>query len=124
MLARPPGTPPDWVFAPVWTTLYATIGVSAWMVWRRVDVGMERKRAALRLWGWQLAANALWPAVFFGLHGLGWGLVVIGVLLVLIGATMAAFWPIQRAAALLLCPYLAWVCYATYLNAGLWHLNT
>ena len=122
-LARPPGTPPDWLFGPVWTVLYVTIGVAGWLVWRRVDVAMHRKRAALRMWGWQLAVNALWPPVFFGFKALGPGLVVIVALLGAIGLTIRAFWPLQRGAALLLGPYMAWVCYATYLNVGFWRLN-
>ncbi|MGI4954925.1 MAG: TspO/MBR family protein [Janthinobacterium lividum] len=122
-LRRPPGTPPDWVFAPVWTTLYLAIGVSAWLVWRRVEVGVERKRAALRSWGWQLLANALWPPAYFGMHALGLGLVVIALMLATITATILRFWPIERRAAWLLVPYLAWVVYATYLNAGFWWLN-
>ncbi len=122
-LARPAGAPPDWVFAPVWTVLYATIGVSAWLVWRRVDAAAHRKRAALRVWGWQLLANALWPAAFFGLRDPGLGLAVIAVLLIAIGLTIRGFWPLQRAAALLLLPYMGWVIFATYLNIGFWWLN-
>ena len=122
-LRRPPGSPPDWLFGPVWTVLYVMIGVSAWLVWRRVDVAMHRKRAALRTWGWQLLLNALWPPAFFGLQSLGVGLAVILVLLVAIVLTIRAFWPMHRGAALLLAPYLAWVCFATYLNAGFWRLN-
>ncbi len=122
-LARPPGAPPDWVFAPVWTVLYATIGVSAWLVWRRVDVAAHRKRAALRVWGWQLLANALWPAAFFGLRDPQLGLAVIAALLIAIGLTIRSFWPLQRAAALLLLPYMGWVIFASYLNIGFWWLN-
>ena len=122
-LRRPPGSPPDWLFGPVWTALYAMIGVSAWLVWRRVEVGVHRKRAALRAWGWQLLANALWPPAFFGLHALGLGLVVIGLMLATIALTILAFWPIERRAALLLVPYLTWVGFAGYLNAGFWWLN-
>ena len=62
-LNRPPGTPPNWVFAAVWTALYAMIGLAGWLVWRRT-VGTR----ALRLWGWQLAANAFWTPAFFALH--------------------------------------------------------
>lgn len=99
------------------------IGVAAWLVWRRMDVANDRKRAALRLWGWQLALNAAWPPVFFGLHSLAGGMLVIVALLLSIVLNIRAFWPIQRGAALLLAPYLAWVCFATYLNAGFWRLN-
>ncbi len=122
-LARPAGAPPDWVFAPVWAVLYVCIAVSAWLVWRRVDVGIHRKRSALRIWGWQLLLNSFWPAAFFGLHSLGLGMGLIVALLGLIAMTIRDFWPIQRAGALLLAPYLAWVCYAAYLNAGFLWLN-
>lgn len=122
-LVRPPLSPPDWLFAPVWTALYVTIGVSAWLVWRRVDVGSHRKRSALRVWGWQLLANASWPAAFFGAQSTGLGLLVIFILWSSIAATMLVFWPVRRAAALLLVPYLLWVSFATYLNAAFWWLN-
>lgn len=122
-LQRPPGTPPDWLFAPVWTLLYASIGVAAWLVWRRVDVAAHRKRAALRLWGWQLMGNALWSPAFFGLNNAALGLAVIVVLLAAVALTIRAFWPLQRGAAALLVPYLTWVAFATYLNIGFWWLN-
>lgn len=122
-LARPPGTPPNWLFGPVWTVLYLTIGVSAWLVWRRIDVGLERKRAALRVWGWQLLLNAAWAPAFFGLRSTAWGLMVIVPLLGAILLTIRRFLPLQRWAALLLVPYAVWISYATYLNAALWWLN-
>lgn len=117
-LIHPPGTPPNWLFAPVWTVLYLMIGTAAWLVWRRVGA-----RPPLRLWGWQLLANALWTPAFFGLHSPPLALAVIVVLLVLIAWTMRAFFRIDRAAAALFLPYAVWVCYATYLNAGMWWLN-
>ena len=122
-MRTPPGTPPDWLFGPVWTLLYACIGTAAWLVWRRIDIGIHRKRTALRIWGWHLLVNAIWPPVFFGLHNLPAGMLVITLLLISIALTMRAFWPLNRPAALLLLPYLAWVAYATYLNAGFWRLN-
>ena len=122
-LAQPPLSPPDWLFAPVWTALYLAMGVAAWLVWRRIDIAAHRKRRALRIWGWQLLANALWPAAFFGLQSVGLGLAVVVVLLAAIVMTVRSFWPLQRMAALLLLPYLAWVGFAAYLNAGFWWLN-
>ena len=122
-LVRPPGTPPNWLFAPVWTTLHVLIGVSAWLVWRRIDVGADRKRAALRLWGWQLALSALWPSVFFAWHAPAAGLAVILLLLATAALTVRAFRPLHRLAAMLLLPYVAWLGYAAYLNAGFWWLN-
>ena len=124
-LVRPPGAPPDWVFAPVWTALYVGMGSAAWQVWRHSANVAERSQAydALMVWGWQLAANALWPAVFFGLHAPGAALLVILGLLALIVLTILRFAGIDRLAAGLLLPYLAWGSYATYLNAGFWWLN-
>jgi len=125
-LVRPPGTPPDWVFAPVWTALYVLMGLAAWLVWRAADrPGSQggRRQRALRLWGWQLLANAAWSPVFFALHHIGLALVVVLVLLGLLVTTLRAFARIRPLAGLLLLPYLGWVCYATYLNAGFWWLN-
>ena len=119
-LTRPPGTPPDWLFGPVWTTLYLLMGVAAWMVWRR---GGASAPGALRLWGWQLLVNAIWSPVFFALHSTAAALAIILLLLGLIVLTLREFLRIQPLAGALLLPYLAWVCYATYLNAGFWWLN-
>jgi benzodiazapine receptor len=117
-LHAPPGTPPNWVFAPVWTVLYVMIGVAAWLVWKRL--GATR---LLRLWGWQLAANALWAPAFFGLHSpvLAMGLMI--VLLVLVALTIRAFRRVGRTPSVLMVPYGAWCLYAAYLNAGFLVLN-
>jgi tryptophan-rich sensory protein len=117
-LAHPPGTPPNWVFAPVWSALYVAIGTAAWLVWRRVGAG-----AALRLWGWQIAANALWTPAFFGLHQIALALAVSAVLLVLVALTWRAFARLMPISGWLMLPCLAWTAYAVYLNAGLWWLN-
>lgn len=122
VLPHPPGTPPDWVFGPVWTVLYAMMAVAAWQIWRSPDIPVRQSRA-LSLWGWQLAANAFWSPVFFGLHRPSLALFVILVLDGLIVATIAAFRPISRLAAWLMAPYLAWTVFATYLTAGFWFLN-
>ena len=117
-LTAPPLTPPRWVFGPVWGLLYVTIGVAGWMVWRR-SVTVR----PLRLWGWQLLANALWAPAFFGLHRPDLGLVVIAAILVLTGLTIHAFARVSRLAAWLMVPYLAWICFAAYLDVGFCWLN-
>jgi translocator protein len=117
-LARPPGTPPNWLFGPVWGLLYVLIGVAAWLVWRRTGAGRT-----VRIWGWQLMANALWTPAFFGLRSPVAGLLVMAVLLPLIVLTIRSFWRVNRTAAWILVPYLAWGGYAAYLNAGFWWLN-
>ncbi len=94
------------------------IGVAGWLVWRRS--GTSR---VLRLWGWQLAANALWAPAFFGAHSPALAVAIMAVMLVLIGLTIRAFRPIHRTAAALMAPYLAWCLYAAYLNVGFLLLN-
>ena len=118
-LTKPFFTPPNWLFAPVWTLLYALMGVAAYLVWRRRP-GVQR---ALVLFGVQLALNAAWSIVFFGERSISGGLVVILLLLAALLATLAAFWHHARWAGGLLVPYVIWVGYATALNAGLWWLN-
>lgn len=120
-LIAPVGKPPNWVFAPVWTTLYIAMGLAAWRVWRHA--GALGQRHALQLWGWQLLVNAAWTPAFFALHSPGLGMMVIVPMLALIVFTARAFAPIDRAAAWLLLPYFLWTGYATYLNAGFWWLN-
>lgn len=117
-LTRPPGTPPNWVFGPVWSVLYVLMGVAAWLVWRRS--GASR---VLRLWGWQLAANAAWTPFFFGLANPALALADIAALLGLLVFTIRGFARVDRVAAVLMLPYLLWTGYAAYLNCGFWWLN-
>lgn len=120
-LVKPPWTPPDWVFGPVWTVLYVLMAVAAWLVWR------ERARdaigSALFLYDVQLALNVLWSALFFGMRSPGAGLIGIVALWAAIAGTLVAFWRIRRLAGWLLVPYLLWVSYAGGLNWTLWWLN-
>ena len=120
-LVRPEFTPPDWLFAPVWITLYAMMGIAAGLVWGQREA--DRARSALIVFGVQLALNAAWSFVFFGAQSIGGGLVVIVLLLAAIVETIRRFAPLSRWAAGLLVPYLLWVAYATALNASLWWLN-
>jgi translocator protein len=119
-LARPSWAPPGWLFAPVWLTLYTLIGVSAWLVWRRRAPG---RRAALIVWSVQLALNAAWTPVFFGLRAIGAALALIVLLEAAILATIARFHRHSRLAAWLLVPYAAWVGFAIALNASIWLLQ-
>ncbi len=128
-LAKPEWNPPGWLFGPVWTLLYTTMGVAAWLVWRRGE-GIEdspderaRARGALRVYGLQLALNALWTPVFFGVQRLDAAFFVIVALLVSIAETMRRFRRVSPAAAILIAPYLAWVAFATVLNWRIWRLN-
>jgi tryptophan-rich sensory protein len=120
-LQKPALTPPDWVFGPVWTLLYLLMAVAAGMVWQKV--GLWHARVALGFYAVQLALNAAWSWLFFGLHQPGWALVDIGLLWLAIVATIAVFSRISAGAAWLTVPYLAWVSFASYLNFMLWRLN-
>lgn len=120
-IAKPSWTPPNWVFAPAWTALYAMMAAAAWLVWRRG--GFAAQPVALGLFLVQLALNGAWTPVFFGLGMLGWALVVIALLWAAILATMIAFFRARAAAGWLMLPYFAWVSYASTLNYGVFVLN-
>lgn len=120
-LNHPSFRPPDWLFAPVWLTLYGFIAIAGWRVWRKA--GFERGRTAMILWSAQLVLNFAWSFIFFGAEMIGLALVEILILFGLIIGTILAFRPIDRLAALLLAPYAAWVGFASVLNFSLWYLN-
>ena len=120
-LAKPPITPPDWLFAPVWTTLYLLMGYAAWRIWRRA--GFAGAPAALTLFGIQLALNLAWSYLFFGRHWIGAAFAEILVLLAAIVATAVAFARQDRLAAGLMLPYIAWVSFASVLTGWIWALN-
>ena len=120
-LKKPAWNPPGWVFGPVWTALYAMMAVAAWLVWRRG--GWKEQRKPLLIFLAQLALNAVWTALFFGLHRPGVAFAEIVLLWLAIVATLVAFRPVNRTAAWLLVPYLAWVSFAAVLNGTLWRLN-
>jgi len=121
-LEKPGFTPPNWVFGPVWTLLYALQGVAAWLLWR-AGTGSREVRVALGLFAAQFVLNLAWSPAFFGLESPVLGLVVIVPLWVAIVGTMGASWRVDRRASVLLVPYLAWVSYATALNYALYALN-
>ncbi len=120
-LEKPSFTPPNWLFGPVWGVLYLMIALAGWLVWR--DRSPARNRALI-LFGVQLALNLAWSVLFFGLKLIGPALIEIIVLLAAIGATIVTTLHVSRTAALLLVPYLAWVAYATALNAAIFRLNS
>jgi translocator protein len=117
-LNKPFFNPPSWVFAPVWTTLYIMMAVAAWLIWLNGN-----SRHALILFYIQLAFNFAWPFLFFAMHAIALALIEIIVMWVLIVATLLAFRKISKPAGWLLAPYLAWVSFATILNASFWWLN-
>ena len=120
-LVRPAWAPPGWLFGPVWSALYALMGVSAWLVWR--ERGFAGARAALALFIVQLAVNALWSWLFFAWRLGGPAFAEVLLLWGLIVATAIAFRRISAMAAVLLLPYLAWVTFAAALTFAVWRLN-
>ncbi len=120
-LNKPSWNPPSWIFGPVWTALYLMMATAAWLVWRRG--GWAEQRRALTLYVVQLALNAAWTPLFFGLKMPGLAFAEILLLLTAIVLTVLAFYRAIAAAAWLLAPYLAWVGFASFLNFTLWRLN-
>lgn len=132
-LQKPSWNPPSWLFGPVWTTLYALMGIAAFLVWSattrgidgRIKHGWRRRdvRAALTVFGVQLMLNALWSIIFFGLHSPMWAFVEIIWLWIAIVATMVVFAKISKPAVWLLVPYVLWVSFAGFLNYTIWILQ-
>lgn len=128
-LAKPEFAPPNWIFGPVWTTLFALMGISFFIVWKNHSLIRANKRM-VKIWkigvGFfilQLALNMLWSIIFFGLRSPGGALVEIVFLWFAILATIIAFAKISKPAAWLLMPYILWVSFAGYLNYSIWRLN-
>ena len=121
-LNKPSFNPPNWIFAPVWTVLYIMMGVAAGIVWAKGFYHIWVK-TALYHFGIQLLFNALWSIIFFGFKNPFAALLVILALLVLLIFTIKWFKVVSQTAALLLIPYLLWVCFATALNYKIWEMN-
>jgi translocator protein len=121
-LNKPPFSPPNWVFGPVWTTLYFLMGISAFLIWQK---GLQKKQVkrALIYFSLQLFFNFLWSLLFFGLHSPLLGLFGIMILLIFIILTIVSFYKLSKIAAYLFVPYLLWVSFATILNISLVILN-
>jgi tryptophan-rich sensory protein len=120
-LNKPSWNPPGWVFGPIWTLLYVMMAVAAWRVWNQG--GFASQRRPLGLFFLQLALNAAWTPLFFGLRQPGIAFAEIVVLWMAIAGTIVAFRRADKIAAALLLPYLAWVSFASALNFSLWRLN-
>jgi translocator protein len=121
-LEKPFFNPPAWLFAPVWTLLYILMGISAGLIWSQ-PIEIETKKKALTLFLTQLALNAAWSILFFGLRNPLLALIEIVLLWLLIRETYVVFKEINKTASYLLLPYLAWVSFAAILNAAIWWLN-
>ena len=121
-LEKPPFTPPNWLFAPAWITLYLLMGISASIVWQR-GLDNTRIRNALITFLVQLGFNVLWSVVFFGLESPLYGVIVIVVLWMAIMLTMVKFFRISTLAGVFMLPYIGWVTFAAILNISVFILN-
>jgi len=121
-LSKPAWAPPNWLFGPVWTTLYILMGIALYLVWRQ-GFGRRDVRFAILIFGVQLILNLLWSIVFFSFHALLCSLFLVMLLWLAILANIIAFSVISRTAGLLLIPYIVWVSIASYLNYSVYILN-
>ena len=121
VLNRPSFNPPNWIFGPVWTTLYILMGISLFLVWKQ-GVSKERNRAIL-IFSLQLLLNFAWSFIFFYFHMIGFALVEIILLWVSIVIMLVFFYKVKPVASYINIPYLLWVTFATILNAGYYFLN-
>lgn len=121
-LAKPEFAPPNWLFGPVWTVLFAMMGVAVFLVWKK---GFERRevKIALMIFDIQLLLNIFWSIIFFGWQSPGGAFIEIIFLWLAIIATIIVFAKISRPAAWLLVPYIIWVSFAGYLNFSIWQLS-
>ena len=123
-LVKPIFNPPNWIFAPVWTSLYVMMGIAAGLVWNQIASNKVAVTKALQFFGIQLVLNALWSYLFFGMHNLMLATIEVVLLWLLIFETYSQFAKINKTASYLLLPYLAWVSFASVLTASIWWLNS
>jgi translocator protein len=119
-LIKAPWTPPNWLFAPVWTLLYIAIAVAGWYIWLSIPRTLSMP---LVLWIVQLILNTAWSWLFFGLHRPDLALIDIGLLLASIIYFAFTAWPVNHLSTWLFVPYILWVSYATSLNLYIWYFN-
>ena len=121
-LNKPSWNPPSWLFGPVWTILYALMGLALWLIWKS-HADETSKRIALFVFALQLFLNFWWSLLFFRFHSPGLALINILLMIGVIIITLFRFAPISRKACWLLVPYLLWVCFAAILNYAIWFMN-
>lgn len=119
---KPSWNPPNWVFGPVWTTLYILMGIALFLVWK-ADTSAELKKIAISLFAVQLVFNFFWSFIFFYLQQPGWAVLELAVMWIFILLTIFAFAQVSKTAAWLLVPYISWVSFAGILNYTIWKLN-
>lgn len=121
-LNKPGFNPPNWIFGPVWTTLYILMAISFWLIWKS-NIESSIKNRAMTFFVIQLVLNFFWSILFFSLHQLGFAFVEIILMWLFILFSIISFYPISKTASYLLIPYLLWVSFASVLNFSIWKLN-
>ncbi|KAG6926802.1 translocator protein, partial [Chelydra serpentina] len=122
-LEKPSWRPPNWMFGPVWGTLYTSMGYGSYLVWKELGGFNEESMVPLGLYAGQLALNWAWTPIFFGAHKTGWGLVNLLLTSGAATATTVTWYHVNKRAAYLMFPYLAWLTLASVLNYRIWKDN-
>jgi translocator protein len=120
-IIKPEFSPPNWIFGPIWLTLYTLMGIAFYLVWQSKN--STTKRIAMKLFIIQLILNTLWSIIFFGLHNITFAFIEIILLWLAIIGTTIYFFRISKPAGWLLIPYLLWVTFAAFLNFSIMILN-
>ena len=118
-IIKPSFNPPDWVFAPVWISLYLMIGVAAWLIW----LSPKKTEKILNIFYIHLLVNASWSIAFFAMHQILASLVIIAVIIFFVLWLIKLYYPVNKISAILMIPYLAWLCFAFILNFSIYNLN-
>ena len=118
-IIKPSFNPPDWIFAPVWISLYLMMGVAAWLVW----LSPQNTEKILNIFYIHLLVNASWSIAFFAMHQILASLVIIGIIILFVIWLIKLYYPINKISALLMVPYLAWLGFAFILNFSIYNLN-
>lgn len=119
---KPSFLPPNWLFAPVWITLFLLMGIALYLVWKK-GINANGVKIAMLFFYTQLVLNVLWSVLFFGLHRTGFALIELGILWIFILVTLISFWRIEKWAGILFLPYILWVSFAGLLNYFILTLN-
>jgi tryptophan-rich sensory protein len=122
VIAKPSFAPPNWVFLPVWVTLYLLMGISAYLIWKK-GLASKEARMGIFIFVFQLFLNVFWSVLFFGIGNFMAALIEIVSLLLAIIATIMAFSKTSKISAILLLPYVLWVAFASILNFFIWRMN-
>ncbi|XP_067856178.1 translocator protein [Heptranchias perlo] len=122
-LKKPSWCPPNWVFGPVWTTLYTGMGYGSYLVWKELDGFTDKALIPLGLYGAQLVLSWAWTLTFFGAHRMGWAFVELLCICGTAAATTVIWYPINKTAAYLMVPYMAWLTFSSVLNYCTWRGN-